>query len=90
MAEGSRKGNRPPDRPARVGSQDDRVQNPGDRSARLGSPDAGGAKPANWVARNHNSVEPLGQAAQKAHGNRGDEINGGEKTKGMKKTEGTK
>lgn len=42
MAEGSRKGNRPPDRPARVGSQDDRVQNPGDRSARLGSPDAGG------------------------------------------------
>ena len=34
MAEGSRKGNRPPDRPARVGSQDDRVQNPG--TARLG------------------------------------------------------
>lgn len=57
MAEGSRKGNRPHDRPARVGSQDDRVQNPGDRVARLGSPDAGGAKPANRVARNHNSVD---------------------------------
>ena len=35
-------------------------------------------------------VEPLSQAALRAHGNRGDEITGGEKTKGMKKTEGTK
>lgn len=35
-------------------------------------------------------VELLGQAVLRAYGNRGDEKTGGEKTKGMKKTEGTK
>lgn len=57
MAEGSRKGNRPPDRTARVGNQDALEQNRGDRPARVGNQDAGGAKPANRVARNHNSVD---------------------------------